>query len=91
MISLLFLSPQIQDGDHDVKRSPLRKSLIFFSEPWNLENISMCLSTQNPTWLPCWLTLLAQVPGFSDVQLLLHLEIYIWIYPIYKISYVRNH
>ena len=30
----------------------------------------MCLSTQNPTWLPYWLALLAQVPRLSDVQLL---------------------
>ena len=61
MISFLFLSPQIQDGDHYVKHPPpLRKSLTChnrhvvetsFSEPWNLEYISitnffnrMCLS-----------------------------------------------
>ena len=30
----------------------------------------MCLSTQNPAWLPYWLALLAQVPRLSDVQLL---------------------
>ena len=51
MISLLFLSPQIQDGDHYVKRPhPLIKSLTchnhhvvetFFSGPWNLEYISI--------------------------------------------------
>ena len=69
MISFLFLSPQIQDGDHYVKRPPLlRKSRTchnhhvvetFFLGPWNLEYISitiflnrMCLSKQNPTWLP---------------------------------------
>ena len=92
MISFLFLSPQIQDGDHYVKRPPpLIKSLTchnhhvvetFFSEPWNLEYISstiffnrMCLSTQNPTWLPYWLALLAQVPQLSDVQLLFHMGI----------------
>ena len=49
MISFLFLSPQIQDGDHYVKRPPpLIKSptchnhhvvKTFFSEPWNLEYI----------------------------------------------------
>ena len=66
MISFPFLSPQIQDGDHYVKRPPpLSKNHLhgtFFSEPWNLEYISitnffnrMCLSTQNPTWLPYWL------------------------------------
>ena len=71
--------------------TPLRKSLTchnhhvvetFFSEPWNLEYISitnffnrMCLSTQNPTWLPYWLALLAQVPRLSDVQLLFHMGI----------------
>ena len=70
MISFLFLSPQIQDGVHYVKRPPppLTKSptchnhhdvQTFFSEPCKLEYISitnffnrMCLSTQNPTWLP---------------------------------------
>ena len=57
---------------------PLRKSRTchnhhvvetFFSGPWNLEYIPitnflnrMCLSTQNPTWLPYWLALLAQMP-----------------------------
>ena len=91
MISFLFLSPQIQDGDHYVKRPPLRKSLTchshhvvetFFSELWNLEYISitnffnrLCLSTQNPTWLPYWLAPLAQVPRLSDVQLLFHMGI----------------
>ena len=66
MISFLFLSPQIQDGDHYVKRPPQKKKSptchnhhvveTFFSEPCNLEYISittffnrMCLSTQNPT------------------------------------------
>ena len=91
MISFLFLFPQIQDGDHYVKRPPLIKSLTchnhhvaetFFSKPWNLEYIPitnffnrMCLSTQNPTWLPYWLALLAQVPRLSDVQLLFHMGI----------------
>ena len=95
MISFLFLSPQIQDGDHYVKRPPpLRKSRrglhaiiimllkLFFQAPWNLEYISitnflnrMCLSTQNPTWLPYWLALLAQMPRISDVQLLFHMGI----------------
>ena len=93
MISFLFLSPQIQDGDHYVKRPlpPLRKSRTchnhhvvetFFSGPWNLEYISitnfsnrMCLSTQNPTWPPYWLALLAQMPRLSDVQLLFHMGI----------------
>ena len=47
MISFLFLSPQIQDGDHYVKRSPSENHLhaivimFFFSEPWNLEYISI--------------------------------------------------
>ena len=70
---------------------PLRKSRTchnhhvvetFFSGPWNLEYISitnflnrMCLSTQNPTWLPYWLALLAQMPRLSDVQLLFHMGI----------------
>ena len=72
MISFLFLSPQIQDGYHYVKRPPPSENHLhtiiimlivetFFSEPWNLEYISitnffnrMCLSTQNPTWLPYW-------------------------------------
>ena len=70
---------------------PLRKSRTchnhhvvetFFSGPWNLEYISitnflnrMCLSTQNPTWLPYWLALLAQIPRLSDVQLLFHMGI----------------
>ena len=91
MISFLFLSPQIQDGDHYVKRPPSENHLhaiiimllkLFFSEPWNLEYISitiffngMCLSTQNPAWLPYWLALLAQVPRLSDVQLLFHMGI----------------
>ena len=55
---------------------------LFFSGPWNLEYISitnclnrMCLSTQNPTWLPYWLALLAQMPRLSDVQLLFHMGI----------------
>ena len=53
MISFLFLSPQIQDGDHYVKRPPpLRKSRTchnhhvvetFFSGPWNLEYISITI------------------------------------------------
>ena len=54
----------------------------FFSEPWNLEYISitnffyrMRLSTQNPAWLPYWLALLAQVPRLSDVQLLFYMGI----------------
>ena len=54
---------------------------FFFSEPY-LEYISitnffnrMCSSTQNPTWLPYWLALLAQVPRLSDVQLLFHMGI----------------
>ena len=92
MISFLFLSPQIQDGDHYVKGPPpLRKSRTchnhhavetFFLGPWNLEYISitnffnrMCLSTLNPTWLPYWLALLAQMPRLSDVQLLFHMGI----------------
>ena len=92
MLSFLFLSPQIQDGDHYVKHPPpLRKSPTchnhhvvetFFSEPWNLEYIfitiffnRLCLSTQNPAWLPYWLALLAQVPRLSDVQLLFHIGI----------------
>ena len=70
---------------------PVRKSLTchnhhvvetFFSEPWNLEYISitnfsnrMCSSTQNPTWLSYWLALLAQVPRLGDVQLLFHMGI----------------
>ena len=33
------------------------------------------LSTQNPTWLPYWLALLAQMPLLSDVQLLFHMGI----------------
>ena len=51
MISFLFLSPQIQDGDHYLKRPlPLRKSRTchnhhvvetFFSGPCNLEYISI--------------------------------------------------
>ena len=92
MISFLFLSPQIQDNDHYVKRPPPPQKITympnhhdvetFFSEPWKLEYISiticfnrMCLSTQNPTWLPYWLALLAQVPRLSDVQLLFHMGI----------------
>ena len=93
MISFLFLSPQIPDGNHYVKcpPPPLIKSITchnhhvvetFFSDPWNLEYISitnffnrMCLSTQNPTWLPYWLALLAQVPRLSDVQLFFHMGI----------------
>ena len=92
MISFLFLSPQIQDGDHYVKRPPpLRKSRTchnhhvvetFFLGPSNLEYISitnflnrMCLSTQNLTWVPYWLALLAQMPRLSDVQLLFHMGI----------------
>ena len=62
---------------------------IYFTEPWNLEYISItkifnivclaifnivCLS-QNPTWLPYWLTLLAQVPRLGDVQLLFQMDI----------------
>ena len=54
--------------------------LKLFSEPWNLEYISIttflnirCLSAQRPAWLPYSLTLLAQVPRLSDVQLLLHI------------------
>ena len=53
MISFLFLSPQIQDGDHYVKRPPpLRKSRTchnhhvvetFFSGPWNLEYIPITI------------------------------------------------
>ena len=67
MISFLFLSPQIQDGDHYVKHPPpLRKSRTCHNHHvvetfWNLEYISitnflnrMCLSTQNLTWLPYW-------------------------------------
>ena len=90
MISFLFLSPQIQDGDHYVKRPPLRKSLtchnyhvvetfframesrIYFHHQFFNK---MCLSTQNPTWLPYWLALLAQVTRLSDVQLLFHMGI----------------
>ena len=92
MISFLFLSPQIQDGDHYVKRPPPSENHVhaiiimllklFFAGPWNLEYISitnflnrMCLSTQNPTWLPYWLALLAQMPRLSDVQLLFHMGI----------------
>ena len=51
MLSSLFLSPQIQDGDHYVKRPPPRRKSpachnhhvveTFFSEPWNLEYISI--------------------------------------------------
>ena len=74
MISFLFLSPQIQDGDHYVKPPPppsenhlhaifiiMALLLKLFSEPWNLEYISitnffnrMCFTTQHPTWLPYW-------------------------------------
>ena len=83
MISFLFLSPQIQDGDHYVNvPTPHHVGKTFFSEPWNLEYIfitiffnRMCLSTQNPAWLPYWLALLAQVPRLSDVQLLFHIGI----------------
>ena len=92
MISPILLSPHIQDGDHYVKRPPPRSEnhlhdiiimllKLFFQS--NLEYISianffirMCLSTQNPTWLPYWLALLAQqVPRLSDVQLLFHMGI----------------
>ena len=93
MISFLFLSPQIQDGDHYVKRPPPPPTsenhvhaiiimLLKLFDPWNLEYISitnflnrMCLSTQNPIWLPYWLALLAQMPRLSDVQLLFHMGI----------------
>ena len=77
---MYFLSKHMESGSYLDHQYFIILNLS--TEPWNLEYISitnffnrMCLSTQNPTWLPHWLALLAQVPRLSDVQLFFYMGI----------------
>ena len=86
MISFLFLSPQIQDGDHYVKRPPppsenhlhaiilMMLKLFFRAMESRIYFHHQFFFNRMclSTQNPTWLV---QVPGLSDVQLLFHMGI----------------